>query len=85
MFTLDNLGTGIQTLILGMLVVFLALAIIWLVVALVGMAFKKKSIIFLASYGHYMFFIIYLLRTFYFVYGNKITKLRANNNFYFVA
>ena len=43
MFTLDNLGTGIQTLILGMLVVFLALAIIWLVVALVGMAFKKKD------------------------------------------
>ena len=43
MFTLDNLGIGIQTLILGMLVVFLALAIIWLVVALVGMAFKKKD------------------------------------------
>ncbi len=43
MFNFDNLGLGIETLIIGMLVVFLALAIIWLIVSLVGMAFRKKD------------------------------------------
>lgn len=43
MFNLDNIGIGLETLIIGMLVVFLALAIIWLIVSLVGMAFRKKE------------------------------------------
>ncbi|MBR1811702.1 MAG: OadG family protein [Clostridia bacterium] len=42
-FGLDNLGLGLQTLVLGVIVVFAALAVIWLVVSVMGVVFQRRS------------------------------------------